>query len=585
MAREDKSRQIRYDSADEEYKPGVPHPTNGEEGDYGGRFIANYSKALSHNDQGEVDQNAYIKLRDACINSIDADPSTFTDPFPNIPKGPVKQGKCYNKLTNPPSGLAFDLEGPDCHALSVKAPPRIDSEAGAADIIEVYWMALCRDIDFNEFNNNHLIQQAVNSLSQFSNFIRPADLDSPGNLSSSNIFRGNFKGDTVGPFVSQFLLKGSNDDVLGRKPKEGFVKYGAASYDNRIVVGVKDVDFMTHFDAWLDVQNGEDRNHSLIEQGDKKCNNVNDDKDLKDLYDTTQRFIHNMRALASYVHFDKLYQAYLNALIYLTRIPNKEMVVDGQPLLDPGNPYTGSHPYTANQIGFGTFGAPHILSLVTEVASRALKAAWFQKWFIHRRLRPEAFGGLIHLKKTNQKDYPIHEKILNSDVLDKIAQRNKDLNERFGRHDAHPAQDGKYYLLPQAFPEGSPTHPSFPAGHATVAGACVTVLKSWFNEDYPIKHPLHAVNNGTKLEEYNGPGKDELTLGGELNKLAANVAVGRNMSGVHYRTDYIESVKLGELLAIGILQDQRKTYFEKYSLTLKKEYRFADTSMDIIITN
>ncbi len=64
-------------------------------------------------------------------------------------------------------------------------------------------MALCRYIDFNDFNNN-LIQQAAKSLSQFSNFIRPQGLGSPGILNSANIFRGNFKGDTVGPFVSIF---------------------------------------------------------------------------------------------------------------------------------------------------------------------------------------------------------------------------------------------------------------------------------------------------------------------------------------------------------------------------------------------
>jgi PAP2 superfamily len=121
-----------------------------------------------------------------------------------------------------------------------------------------------------------------------------------------------------------------------------------------------------------------------------------------------------------------------------------------------------------------------------------------------------------------------------------------------------------------AFPEGSPTHPSYPAGHATVAGACVTILKARFNEDYPIKNPVITNDDGTALRNYNGPGKDQLTLGGELNKLAANIAIGRNMAGVHYRSDYIESVKLGEMVAIGILQDQRNTYFENYSLTLKR---------------
>ena len=35
--------------------------------------------------------------------------------------------------------------------------------------------------------------------------------------------------------------------------------------------------------------------------------------------------------------------------------------------------------------------------------------------------------------------------------------------------------------LPMAFAEGSPMHPAYGAGHATVAGACVTVLKAFFD--------------------------------------------------------------------------------------------------------
>lgn len=42
-------------------------------------------------------------------------------------------------------------------------------------------------------------------------------------------------------------------------------------------------------------------------------------------------------------------------------------------------------------------------------------------------------------------------------------------------------ESGTNYLLPMAFPEGSPMHPSFGAGHATVAGACTTILKAFFD--------------------------------------------------------------------------------------------------------
>ncbi len=51
------------------------------------------------------------------------------------------------------------------------------------------------------------------------------------------------------------------------------------------------------------------------------------------------------------------------------------------------------------------------------------------------------------------------------------------MNERGGGY--MPAGNA---LLPMAFPEGSPTHPAYGAGHATVAGACVTILKAWFDE-------------------------------------------------------------------------------------------------------
>jgi hypothetical protein len=43
-----------------------------------------------------------------------------------------------------------------------------------------------------------------------------------------------------------------------------------------------------------------------------------------------------------------------------------------------------------------------------------------------------------------------------------------------------------------AFPEGSPTHPAYGAGHATVAGACTTILKAWFDATQPFNSLRHA---------------------------------------------------------------------------------------------
>ena len=126
------------------------------------------------------------------------------------------------------------------------------------------------------------------------------------------------------------------------------------------------------------------------------------------------------------------------------------------------------------------------------------------------------------------------------------------------------------YLLPQAFPEGSPPHPAYGAGHATVAGACVTILKACFDESHPVPDPVVPNAHGTALEPYTGPGAGALTVGGELNKVAGNTAIGRNMAGVHWRTDYSESLKLGEEIAIGCLEEQKEAYNEDHSFTLTK---------------
>lgn len=246
------------------------------------------------------------------------------------------------------------------------------------------------------------------------------------------------------------------------------------------------------------------------------------------------------RDLARYVHVDALYQAYLGACLILLGDKNK---------FDPLLSYQNSD----TQDGFAVFGGPHILSLVTEVATRALKAMWFQKWGVHRRLRPEAFGGLIHRQKNRDSpspdtdlthptpDYPIHTEILDSAVLPKV----------FTKYNS--------YLLPQAFPEGSPTHPSYGAGHATVAGACVTILKAWFDEDDTTKNPNKRPKaDGTGIED--APPGLSLKVGDELNKVAANVAIGRNWAGVHYRSDYTESIILGEEIALGVLQEQATCY-------------------------
>jgi hypothetical protein len=238
-----------------------------------------------------------------------------------------------------------------------------------------------------------------------------------------------------------------------------------------------------------------------------------------------------------------LYQAYFVAFLVLNTISAP---------LNPGNPYIGSK--TEN--GFGTFGGPDFAATLTEVATHALKAVWYPKWQVHLRARPEATGGVVHLIKTGQADKT-------DGKLSNIILKSEGLQRSFKEYGT--------WLLSQAFPEGSPTHPSYPTGHGTVGGACITVLKFFFDGNFVIPNPVVPTDDGLSLALYTGSDAGQLTVNGELNKLGHNVSFGHGIhAGIHWRTDTDVSLKLGEAVALSILHDRAQTYNEKFTVHLTK---------------
>jgi hypothetical protein len=478
---------LRLGAAKTELQLPVPdHAVNGDEQLYASK-IGNYSKALPHNSLGEADTSAYNSLIKALTSGSPSD-------FENITLG------IGRKLTNPQAGLAFDMVGHDSHVMVQQPAPAFSSAEEASEIAENYWMALLRDVPFSQYATDPTAIAAAADLSNFSDFRGPKVA---GKVTTDTLFRSEFPGATVGPYMSQFFWL--------------VTPFGSEQIDRQMQTAVPGVDYMTVYADWLNVQNGGSTGPNQL--------------------DPQKRYIRNGRDLGQWVHMDVLFQAYFDALLILGHI--------GEPL-DPGNPYVKSK----TQSGFGTLGDPYNASIVGAVAKPALKAVWYQKWFVHRRLRPEEFAGRIHNQVTRAATYPIHPDILNSPVLHQVFSANGT------------------YLLPMAFPEGCPTHPAYGAGHATVAGACVTVLKALFDESAVIPNPVVASDDGQFLGPYQG---SDLTVGGELNKLATNVAIGRNIAGVHWRSDATESLKLGEAVAIRFLQEEHSCMNESYTgLSLTK---------------
>jgi len=488
--------------------PNLPHPTNVDDEAYADKR-GSYSKGLPHNADGTVVAPAYAALVHALANG-EGNPALFN----TIPLGGTRL------LTSPQSGYAYEMEGGDPQSFVQPPAPAFASREECAEIAENYWMALLRDVPFSDYPSHALAAAAAADLTGFGTDFKGAKNNS-GVVTPSLLFRGVTPGDKVGPYLSQFFYLPCF--------------FGANEVDQRIVTASPlstagnggsggGHDYMTTYADWLQVQNG----HATA----------------PDVLDPVRRYMRMGRDIAQWVHVDVLFQGYFQAFLVLAGL--------GAPV-DAGNPYVNN----PTQAGFATFGGPHIATLLCEVSTRALHAVWYQKWMVHRRLRPEAFAGRIEYNRTHPGRFDVHPSMNSSAALAAVKQHNEQLNG---------AGQGTY-LLPMAFPEGSPTHPAYGAGHATVAGACTTILKAWFNEATPVGSltaPVEPTPDGLSLVPYSGADAGQMTVGGELNKVAYNVANGRNIAGVHWRSDSRESLALGERIAIQILKEQRALYNESF---------------------
>jgi hypothetical protein len=414
-------------------------------------------------------------------------------------------------LNGPQGGVAFDLERLDNAQFGqpqVPPAPKTASDQNATELVEHYWASLLRDVAFTDYSSSTLAAHAAAELGAQPTYLGPRN--SGGQVTPNLLFRGAFPGETLGPYVSQFFIT----------PTE----FGAQPLGQQMVSYLPNIDYMDNFADWLTVQNG----------------NVTP---LENQIDPQLRYRRNGRDLAAFTHVDVLFQAYFTTFLVLNTI--------GAPL-NPGNPYVGS----TTENGFGTFGGPDFAGTIGEIAPKALNAVWYQKWFVHLRPRPEAIGGIVHLIKSgqgNQTDVTLSPVILNS----------QGLQHSFNKYGT--------WLLSQAFPEGSPTHPAYPTGHGTVAGACITVLKFFFDGNFVIPNPLVPSDDGLSLLPYTGSDAGKLTVNGELNKIGHNVTFGHGIhAGIHWRSDSDTSLLLGEAVALSFLKDRARTYNEPFTIHLTK---------------
>lgn len=580
---------------------------NGESDLFAEAWPTSFSKGLPHDVYGIVDAHAYSEFIEEITEPTYTDNAgnrvalfdmpAYTGPFrtqASNGSGDFRWRSWDEQVAGRPSGL----RSPDAGAVSIAPAPRLGSDELAAEMAEVYAMAYLRDMPFEAIRAGQgEAGQVADALAEMAWFRpdEPAhDADGAaiskvskarrvrdgGPVTPQTLFRGSTPGCATGPYLSQFLVQGHDPlrehptkaDALNKVSGDG-TKIGIAAcmaaprIDHRITPQKAGVDYLRDWAEWLDVQNGADTTGEQAFEPDHR------------------KFIETPRDLAGFVHFNAIYQAYLNTCLIM-------LGWGATPDFGRAKPSVGAR---ANSLT--GWRAPQLLTLLTDTATRAMRAVKSQTFRVHNRARPEKLAGvaclvangygprlraaagpaLAHVEKLETAvaaDFSLMQAIARTPTTQRFAQNAVSQN-------GLPVMD-RNLLLPMAFPEGSCMHPSYGSNHAAVAGACVTVLKAVFRTHDEAGHPLSLADAGagdsfvtaTGGKSLNratrqGDTVHDLTLNGELNKLATNISMGCCMAGVHFYSDYFDSLRMGERLAVGVLAEQLATSPETMRMTLE----------------
>jgi membrane-associated phospholipid phosphatase len=421
---------------------------------------------------------------------------------------------------------------------TIPPAPSIRSLTAAAELLEVYVMSLLRNFNFHILDTDCIFyknipteaKSYVNTLIGHLNVPSIRDhLNHPslfenGDITPDTLFRGISRGDLIGPYVSQFFYY---ETAVGNLKLEQ--KYQCLDLSENIVPDISNskYSFLKTEQDFVSVWNGASRTSSLS---------------------TKTKYMTNLMDLVMYINRDQIWESiFVTASLLLSRrIPIGFFV----------NP-TRKPPVSR----FVNLGPVDLYNLMTKATKLAMNATWVWKW-TQLRPRPEEMAYQVHLEKTysssqlNGSSINFPSELINSPILNEIAAKN----------------NGKY-MMPLAYSQGSPFHPSYPGGHATIAGAMVAIMKAWFNCDSLIPAVVPDLN-GENLVLYrleSQPNEVQfLRIEDELNKIATNCSHSRNMAGIHYRMDSESGIALGEQVAIDVLKDEVHKYSDEITFRFRR---------------
>jgi hypothetical protein len=243
--------EVRFGTATLEATPtgSVKHTTNGDEERYADKS-GTYTKCLKQKGYGVVDPNAFKLFRTALGT---ADGTTLGTADFEV-AGLLGAGR---KLNGPLGAFALTLDGADSQHFGtplIPSAPKLASPEYAAELVELYWASLLRDVPFTDYETNATAIAAANELTQLAaTYAGPTD---NGKVTPRLLFRGGltlpgkkgkepttyFAGENIGPYISQLCIRPTN--------------LGVQTLDQKMQTYVPGIDYLVDLSAWQAVQNG-----------------------------------------------------------------------------------------------------------------------------------------------------------------------------------------------------------------------------------------------------------------------------------------------------------------------------------------
>lgn len=413
------------------------------------------------------------------------------DGYGDIPQGDER------RFISPQSVHSFPTEGMDSWSGTMPPAPAPDSDHMAGEMIDLYWMAALRDHSFDTYADALDGDITKEDVAEDITAVVEA-VGTPWWHNSNHLFvEANLEEIDYGPYLSQFLIQ----DVM----------FGAFPISPKIQTFQRGQDYGTTREEWLGLIAGQGKGAEASPPASRLT--------------VGPRYIATGRDLAALVNFDPSYHVYVMAALTLL---DKDVTVNPefQYMTDAGNKI----------FDYIDGGPVALLDLIGRAARNALLAAWYHKWRVHLRLRPETFGGRVHSQRIDSRYFGISDLLYESNALQEIE-----------------AVTGTAYL-PLAYKEGAPVHPAYPSGHSTIAGACGTVLKTFFQNEHWPGELYTPIERGADRETVSLP-PNHRGIHQEIDKLMSNMGLARMFAGVHYYSDHYWGIKLGEQTAVAMLRD------------------------------